>query len=452
MNVLEVPIQAVQRPSPYGSSSSLISDLFTLDPKAKYLTPQPSVRHAPLMSSHTNLQRLSATPISVKVPESTSQAPGGENQPIYHSFSSSTSKSQKSRSSSSPTKRLFSAAFCKMRATRSANLATPESRGDQHSSSIVKVKFPGDGGSGLALKDSKVATNFPNANPAQTSLKIIHHPTADMKCVLPPPGHIFSHECLSPLSLGPAEDQVTPKVLRRDNLKSSSYSTSFRQLREQNLPSEEPSSRRRSTLSATFESTRGLNSRKTDASRIQPAQGAKDDGFHCVDRYYGRQSYSDSVSSYATSHLFSPGLASSSGSTDEFYPYHLSPPGTPSINELGVKLLEAGLLCHAETHIASSDVHGPESFRNSPAANLHHATCTGLEGFQRYCFAETERASAIALRKTPNATPNSRCVSSPFGKKSGRDLVTSWKDGPEHRFTGPGDFLDDLRYLGEIIV
>lgn len=436
--------------------------MYTLDPESKYIRPKPSVRRAPLYSSLTDVETSSAAALPDEPLQSIITTPDGENHSsaVYQQSTSSSSPAlsiRKPRSSGSPTKRMLLAAFCKMRATRSAGFtAGSESKSEQQNNppnaELSEIAQP-------APTDTHVhvpATNLSIANTTQilmTSISAQH----DSIPVLQIPDELPLNEQFSSLCLGPPDDEAVlsaapSKNSRTPNL---SYFTSLEPLREDDAAFEEPSTntRRLSSVSATTESRSILNIRQTDPGGVQVTPGMNDESHLPYEEIYiGTQSCSGSDSSYTTSNLFSPGLAPGSVYTDGMSPYHLAQPDTPSGSEFGCDLLETCEVSNSEPPVTLSNVRGSKDVRIGSTANLHDTEYPELEGFQGYNLAEPEQASARTLRKFPSTTLESCGGGSPFGKTGSKDLVHSWNDGSEHRITALEELVDDLGYLGELIV
>ena len=362
--------------SDYQNSSlrPIESDLYTLDPKAKYLKLQPSVRSASWAPSQTSLGSFPplATPVEVLTPTRTSCKVKSIYQKSIYSTPKTTLR-QKPKSSRSSTKRFLFATFHIMRAH---------------------------------------AVSHNN----------ITQPLVDRKPQLPVLDQVSSHERLSPLSLGPAEDEAPhhiPSGTESKVLSAPSFQATLRQLRGMIGFSNESSSRRQSTPNATSRSTSDSISGQPEFSGKQVGQEEHDEFLRIEDIYSGRQDSADSTSSYATNNLFSPGLASSSVYTEGMSPYHLSPPATPDKSKRSHDLLGSSrpVSEYTETHeILSSDI--IENLRKSLAA------------------------ANIQDKPHPD---------SPLYRQGNRALVTSWMDGSEHLTTDLGDLLDDLEYLRDFI-
>lgn len=446
------------------------SDVYTLDPESKYTRPKPSVRRNPLYSSLIDVQTAAAAARPDGVFPSTVRALDGKGQSstVYQQSASSSSlalSTRKPQSSGSPTKRMLLAAFCKMRATRSAGFMVGPKVKSQHQETPPTPKKPTS--EKYAQMKPLAPTNNDVDAPAVT-FSVTNTAPGLMPCnvekpndgaVVQVPGRPTLNEQSSSLSLEPPIDEAALSVATRKHPRTSnvsSYVTSLEPLREDDPAWEELSAnpRRISSASATIEIRSMLSIRQTDAVDVLVRPGVDDESNLPGDEiYYSARSGSDlDTSSYITSNLFSPGLAPGSVNTDGMSPYHLSQPDTPCISEFGGDFLETGLVSDSELHVTLSNVRGPNHVHLDSTANLHETEFSPFEGFQGYTLSETEQASALTLRKFPSRTLDSRGGGSAFGKQGSTDLVHSWNDGSKHRITALEELVDDMGYLGQLIV
>lgn len=178
------------------------------------------------------------------------------------------------------------------------------------------------------------------------------------------------------------------------------------------------------------------------------SSGSLELGYHSPN--YG---YAESLASYAASANFSPCLASNTTHSGLMSPCHLSQPGTPFMSEFGDEFLPA----LRELDSLDLDLSArPSSRTGPPKLSLpqegdprdSHAT---LGGFQGYTL--PDRASVLTIRKLPSLTLQKTDASSPFTQQgSKQDLVHSWNDGSERHMTALGELVDDLGYLGQLII
>ncbi|MCJ1424572.1 hypothetical protein MMC29_002460 [Sticta canariensis] len=462
VNILEVPVQAIDPLRRYGSSDSVGSDVYTLDPGAKYISPKPLARRTPRYSSITDVDSASAVILPDEALQSNSTALNRESRSstLYQPNANSSSPGLsigKPQSSGSATKRMLFAAFCKMRPTRSAGFAVrSESKGERQDNRERPVS------EGNHAKTAKLAPSFTaNISIPDTTQNMMPciSDQRNGEPVLKVIDGLPLNEQFSSLCLGPPDDEASLSVTARKTSRISNvscYFTSLEPLQEDNAAFEESStnSQCRSSVSATTESKSFLKIPPMDAVVAQVTQGVHDESRLPYDEVdCGAHSFSGSdSSSYSTNNLFSPGLAPGSVYTDAMSPYHLSQPDTPSISEFGGDLLETGTDSNFEPHATLFDVDGPKNIRIGSSGNLHDTEYPELDGFQGYSLSETEQASVLTLRKSSSATLESHGGGSPFGKQGSRDLVHSWNDGSEHRLTALEELFDDLGYLGEMIV
>lgn len=404
--------------------------LYTLDPKAKYLRLQPSVRSASWAPSQTGLDSFPPveTPVESPAPTQISGKVKSTNQESIRSTSTATLK-QKPKSSSSSTKRFLFATFYKMRATRSAGLVGPDPKSSEQASAPIPIPTTGEansirgGSTGSVMENTDVTSeDYLQTIPTQAvSHNNITQPLAYRKPTLPVLDQ-SSHERLSPLSLGPADDGAPQHIPRWNEPKVSSklsFQAKLRQLRGMIGFSNKSSSRRQSTPNATSRPISDPITGQPEFSGKPLGKGEHDEVLCIEDVCSGRQNSADSASSYASNNLFSPGLASSSVYTEGMSPSHLSPPATPDKSKRSHEFLGSSrpVSNHTETHeILSSDI--IENLRKSlAAANIQDKPYPGS------------------------------CLQ----RQGSRALITSWIDGSEHLITGLGDLLEDLEYLRDLI-
>lgn len=447
-------MQAVESRPRSGSFSSVESDVYTLDPKAKYLKPQPSPRRTTFMSSFTKLENGSVATILEKGRTSTAHVllTESSSRGLHQERDIATAKASSTRkalSSGSPTKRLLSAAFAKMRLTRSAGLTA----GSEHAARLHTTTSRADPRrpeSGTHAP--KVGCNPPveDCGPSVTAVNRSAPRSSPQNCdqdvnFAPPVLREKSlHERLSPQYSIPNEE--TTHRNSTGEARPDCYATSLEQLRNHNSFIENSPiyarRRRRSTFSTNLEAVSGSNTHTTEGNYL--IEGADDDEAHLhhEEILLGTQSYAGSVSSYATNNIFSPGLASSSVYTGGMSPFHLSQPDTLSISDFGEDVLGGGI--SSDTN--SCDLLGTQCPRDTSLNNRAYP------GFQEYRLSETDQASVLTVRKYPSTSLESRCSGTPFGQHDSKELVHSWNDGSEHRMTALEELLDDLGYLGELII
>lgn len=446
-------MQAVGSRPRSGSCSSSESHVYTLDPRAKYLKPQPSSPLTTFISSFTKLGNASVATVSEKgrthtakllLSQSSSRGLHRERE-IRTAKASST---RKALSSGSPTRRLLSAAFAKMRLTRSAGL-TAGYAGRLHSSR-ADPRRPESG------------THAPNAGcnpPAQDcgapviavdrdvtgNLPQIHD--QDVKVAPTVLRDKYSYERLSLYFLS-ADDQ-TARGNFVEEIWLTSSTTSLEQLRNRKSSFESSpiyaQRHRLSTFIANSEAVSGSNTLSTDGKySTEEANDQKADLPH-EEIFNGAQNDAGSVSSYTTNNIFSPDLASSSVYTGGMSPFHLSQPDTPSISDFGEDALSGGL--SSDTNYCDLlETQGPWDTSTSGLSARAYA------GFQEYSLSETDQVSVLTVRKDTKDSLESNGFGNPYGQHGSKGLVHSWNDGSEHRMTALEELVDDLGYLGELII
>lgn len=169
------------------------------------------------------------------------------------------------------------------------------------------------------------------------------------------------------------------------------------------------------------------------------------DGF----KHHTRRQNNSISSSYNTTDNFSPGLAPSTINTDGMSPYHLPQPETPSISEFGDNnLVSQYELQDPESNVIEPDKLPLHRLRLDSSESMHNAA---YPGFQGYSLLKAEYESALTLRKLPSNPLTANCEP-PFKNQASTDLVHSWNDGSQHRMSLLEELVDDLGYLGELII
>ena len=193
------------------------------------------------------------------------------------------------------------------------------------------------------------------------------------------------------------------------------------------------------------------------AAPFTDSLGSVELGFHSP-----KFGYPESLASNAASANFSPYLASTTTHSGP-----ISQPETPDMSEIGDDLLPPlrDPECHARMDETTGS--GLDSLAARPASRAGPPVLSRLQGndtqisrttfggFQGYSLPQHDHASVLTIRKPPSLTfPNSKPDSiSPFTQQqSKQDLVHSWNDGSEHHMTALGELVDDLGYLGRVII
>lgn len=450
-------MQAVESRPRSGSFSSIECEVYTLDPKAKYLKPQPSARPTTFMSSFTKLENSSVATILEKGRTSTAQllltensSRGLEERDISTSKASST---RKALSSGSATRRLLSAAFAKMRLTRSAGLTAGSEHAGRLHSSRADPRRP-EGGT----HTPKVGCNSPaqDGSAPVTAINRRDNQSLPQKCdtvvkfAQPVLREKSLNEKLSQPYSGANEETTHGNFTGEPQLSTCATSLEvLEQLQNNNsfLENSPIYARRcrRPTFSANLEAVSGLDTQPRDDRYLIEGTDEEETHLHQEEMLLGTQCYAGSVSSYTTNNIFSPGLASSSAHTGGMSPFHLSQPDTPSISDFGEDVLGGGISFDTN-YCDLLGTHGPRDTSKSALNNRAYP------GFQEYSLSEFDQASVLTVRKHPNDSLESRGSGTAFGQHDSKELVHSWNDGSAHRMTALEELVDDLGYLGEIII
>ena len=181
--------------------------------------------------------------------------------------------------------------------------------------------------------------------------------------------------------------------------------------------------------------------------------------------------YAESLASYATSANFSPCLAPNTTPGGPMSPCHLSQPETPVMSDFGDDFLPPVRDSESPAQMRRSSGSDLDLLLARPTSRLvlpHPPQPQGgrtqnahpvAGGFQGYSLPDHDQASVHTIRKLPSiplkrtdgASPLTHQVSKQH-QASKHNLVHSWNDGSEDRVTALGELVDDLGYLGELII
>ena len=178
-----------------------------------------------------------------------------------------------------------------------------------------------------------------------------------------------------------------------------------------------------------------------------------------------KNGYPDSLASYAASANFSPCLGSNTTQSGVISPCHLSQPETPVMSDYGDEL--PPFLHDSETlaqmgSCTSSEFDLPLTgpFSRARPLNLPRPQQDDMQtshatwgGFQGYSLPDHDHASVNTIRKIPSFTLKSSDGASPFTPQSSKqELARPWDDVSEHHMTALGELVEDLGYLGKVII
>ena len=185
-----------------------------------------------------------------------------------------------------------------------------------------------------------------------------------------------------------------------------------------------------------------------------------------VDPNSPKNGYPDSLASYAASANFSPCLGSNTTQSGVISPCHLSQPETPVMSDYGDELPpflhDPDSLAPMGSSCTSSEFDLPltEPFSRARPPDLPQPQQDDMQtshgtwgGFQGYSLRDNDHASVNTIRKIPSFTLKSKDPASPFTPQSSKqELVHSWDNGSEHHMTALGELVEDLGYLGKVII
>ena len=175
--------------------------------------------------------------------------------------------------------------------------------------------------------------------------------------------------------------------------------------------------------------------------------------------------YAESLASYATSANFSPCLASNTTPGGPMSPCHLSQPETPVMSDFGDEFLPPVRDSESPAQMRRSSGSDLDLLLARPSSRLvlphppqpqagpTQKPHSVAGGFQGYSLPDHDQASVHTIRKIPSIPLKKTDGASPLSHQASRhNLVHSWNDGSEDRVTALGELVDDLGYLGEMII
>ena len=472
VNVLDVPMQSNLIAGRNVSSTSVDSIVFTLDPKDKYLPP--GVRRATTTSAiQSRKARLIATPRTFfrATPNNANAA----------EVAPKTSSSTRAELTLERQRSLLSV-FHRMRQTRSAGSNTKSALAwprKNFSRAGVPTKLdPSDPVPEVPKLPSQVLSIAPTVTAEQMELPIQRQSTvrsaeqvgtvSTSKYNSPadfpyPPDlpKVHSESTLPKVEDHDRTNLLTPKLLNDSHLPTSF--TPLEQLREQISFFTEmdwldpPADGREVQRSITYPSTDPQSTSSVVASSVEEAKT------HGHELYPAMYNYAESSSfSYAASDGFSPYIASNTTNSGPMSPCHLSQPETPVMSDFGDEFLpfrrDSETLDQLATASAGTDIDNhfgkpPSRAPPPPPVREPNAAYPTLAGFQGYSLPENEQASVLTIRKLPSIVFKPSTSDSRSNRpNSKQDLVHSWNDGSEHRMSALEELVDDLGYLGELII
>ena len=167
------------------------------------------------------------------------------------------------------------------------------------------------------------------------------------------------------------------------------------------------------------------------------------------------------TSSYAASDDQSPYLDSNTTHSNPMSPLHLSQPETPVMSEFGDEHFSIRRNSTSPAQLAISDKHSldqlpprpPSRAAPPPPASKPATAYSTLGGFQGYSIPDSDHTSVLTIRKLPSTTFKPSETSTNFGQQgTKKELVESWNDGSEHRMSALSELVEDLGYLGTVII
>lgn len=184
-----------------------------------------------------------------------------------------------------------------------------------------------------------------------------------------------------------------------------------------------------------------------------------------LDSYSLKPGYAESLASYATSANFSPCPASNATHSGPMSPCRLSQPETPVMSEIEDDFLLPLRDSESLTRMGrstSSDLEllptrppsrsAPPHLPQPQGGSIQSSHTSTIGGLKSYSLPNHDH-SILTIRKLPSITLKNTDGASSFPQQSSKqDLVHSWNDGSEHHMTALEELVDDLGYLGRVII
>lgn len=461
VNVLDVPVQgrSVNGYTRPDSSESLGSTVFTLDPLDKYSRPKPPSCRGDLSAALVD-QRGARVPMHDAAPSFISPQSTSRNHSSFENPRTPPPKANivlrgRPRSARSPIKQSIVAIFHKTRWSRSAgsfsrqqpenelreNVLLPvtainDSRFAvyKNSSSAADIGCLPDANFSISKGSSEVKSKN-SAAPAEAELSA---PFEDLPRVAAKPGNLDSkrlHEDIHWDACNPCDDIPLDHLRTRNSFLED--------------------------VLANHDSTPAKGAEQPDSALVSGDQFMLNVD-HSVDINvinhddvkYHPQPYSDSdVSSYKSADNFSPGLAPSTLQTDAMSPYHLPQPETPSMSEFGdgvfdFKLMSESELQDAVSNVMESDEISLHRLRLGSPRSVHDAAYSGCH---EYSLPPIEHESPT-LSKMLTKNSKSSYSELPLEARANNHSLQSWNKDFQSSATMSEDLIEDLGYLGELII
>ncbi|KAL8716753.1 MAG: hypothetical protein Q9225_005945 [Loekoesia sp. 1 TL-2023] len=499
VNVLEVPIQ-LQQENELGHRSRTLLDsaVFTLDPKAKYSSPRPSIQRNDAQKPDSSLSIAPSTSRPVDLHHNLAH-------PATHSTSSTSTLQPLERARPStnqgpciafPKASSFMAVFHRMRGTRSApstNRAGAEKAPRPHRTpwqvpdEVERYKTPAHRETFTDLLSSRIRApvNTPEwplaaaptnhvppwkSDPSidqlggrQESLSITSHSLSEPSAQKVTQSRSLD-ERVNDLtgSIRPEDQPLTMEVLP------SAHETHPDQAdfvpdpvaagpktASADFAREDKSDAQRASLQSLRIEEDHLNSVNCAASPLvlpiqSNAQSSESLPNNNALAAYGRLKRSARPPSllYDDRETLVTFYAASSSFDGPLSPHYLSQPESPSVRDFD-EAWETGTQTRAASQEFTSDNPPLASdFANGASPDLLKMSRLPSPGFQGYSLPKPEYASTLTLRK-----PASAKLSAAQELSNNENLVQSWNDGSAHgHVTALDELVDDLGYLGQVIV
>ena len=487
VNILEVPMQIkdYSNDGRNASTSSIGSVVFTMNPNHKYLSPKPSIRQAASNASNLILQKISAAASrhgsilksrrgqTLDSDRETPQLGTNVERQAPPTGNSDEKSEEKTLVNSDNGHSALIASFEKMR--RSKSLAWNSGRQERISvlsrsvttnaaltrRSRNKNKDPFD-----TAKAPKTAIGTPASTPQPEEFARAERPNSEGDPVYTSTEEVQLSDLrtsLKKLALSqPKSHDPEAAAYDRKIASTQSRSSIYSPIEEprdlgplSGVPLQSPNFS--SNFVRSTESIEGLTDHYPNvdippghesAIRGVPQKGDEDDTItpHVIQFQHEIWDglHSPLSSNFSNDPSMSPCLDSSTAYTGPVSPCHLSQPETPLTTEFNRNEL---------AQVQSSEHESAAHLRNGGGLEPGHQDIIYPypSGFQGYSLPPADQASVLTLRKSP-VTAFVPDVESQFVKQGNQDFVRSWDDGSEHLMTSMEELVNEMGYLGEVIL
>lgn len=133
-------------------------------------------------------------------------------------------------------------------------------------------------------------------------------------------------------------------------------------------------------------------------------------------------------------------------------PYQLSQLDSPSVRDFEAETDITGQSTSGTRDHSFDSFSKPAQTEEQDTWELHETPRVFAGGFQGYSLPEDEHASATTLRKHPSTIFSPASHETTSNNQNTNELIQSWNDGSHHPMSALQELVEDLGYLGQVIV